>query len=234
MNTITIPDLHGRNNWKEIDPDKYDKIIFIGDYLDSYHLPNDDITNNLLDIIEFKKKYSKKVILLLGNHELQYYFVSSKYGCSGYRYSMYHVIHSILQKEKKLFKAAHSEVTEEFTYLWTHAGVHEDWYYNHFYPTIKEDEVLLESTLAEQFNNQFLVENPTLFQVGYLRGGYSSVGGIFWADKLKTQDKPMHLIRQIVGHTPVPEITTVDFDYFTSITYVDNIEKSKELYNLII
>ena len=79
MNKLLVfGDIHGRLFWKEPANkliDEIDKIIFLGDYLDSYpdewddnHTRQDDI-NNFLEIIDFKTKYNDKVILLLGNHK---------------------------------------------------------------------------------------------------------------------------------------------------------------------
>jgi len=68
MKIISVGDLHGNNIWKTIDPELYDKIIFVGDYTDSFHLTDSAILDNLLDLIEFKKSYPDKVFLLLGNH----------------------------------------------------------------------------------------------------------------------------------------------------------------------
>ena len=70
MKTISIGDIHGRDIWKNVNPSKYDKIIFVGDYVDSFTISNTTILNNLLDIIEFKKSFKNKVILLLGNHDI--------------------------------------------------------------------------------------------------------------------------------------------------------------------
>ena len=74
MKTITIGDIHGRSDWQEIDPANYDKIIFVGDYVDSFTVSDIDIITNLLNIIQFKKDNMNKVVLLLGNHDLQYLF----------------------------------------------------------------------------------------------------------------------------------------------------------------
>ena len=43
LKTITVPDVHGHDYWKEINPDKYDKIIFIGDYMDAPYCNINDV-----------------------------------------------------------------------------------------------------------------------------------------------------------------------------------------------
>ena len=79
---LVIPDIHGRTFWldKTNNISDYDKVIFLGDYLDPY--PDENITvknaiENFKEIIQFKKNNMDKVVLLLGNHDLPYY--SQKY-----------------------------------------------------------------------------------------------------------------------------------------------------------
>lgn len=74
-----IGDIHERTIWKRIvEKEKdSDRFIFLGDYLDSYEksLTPIEAADNLEDIIEFKKnqqRLNKDVVLLLGNHILQY------------------------------------------------------------------------------------------------------------------------------------------------------------------
>ena len=75
---LVFGDIHGRTFWKKPAMelvDKVDKIIFLGDYLDSYpdewsekHDRWDDLTN-FMDIVEFKSEHNDKAVLLLGNHK---------------------------------------------------------------------------------------------------------------------------------------------------------------------
>ena len=73
MKILINPDIHGRIFWKYSIEHKgeFDKIIFLGDYLDAYSpdlLVNEK--DNFKEIIQFKKDNLDKVILLLGNHEI--------------------------------------------------------------------------------------------------------------------------------------------------------------------
>ena len=77
MKIAIIGDLHGKNCWKKLLKDKIDsldKIIFMGDYSDDSWITFTDkeIVDNLKEVIDFKKKYNKKVELLIGNHDFQY------------------------------------------------------------------------------------------------------------------------------------------------------------------
>jgi predicted MPP superfamily phosphohydrolase len=71
MRIIAIGDLHGKDCWLTIDPDKYDKIIFVGDYVDASDISREKIVENLEQVIAFKLKHPEKVELLLGNHDIQ-------------------------------------------------------------------------------------------------------------------------------------------------------------------
>ncbi len=52
MKILTISDLHGRTVWKQADFNGYARVVFLGDYTDSY--VEDDLTifNNLSEIIQ--------------------------------------------------------------------------------------------------------------------------------------------------------------------------------------
>src|SRR5579859_3883906 len=124
MKIITIGDIHGRDYWKEVDPNQYDKIIFVGDYVDQFPPMTDKtILENLKDIIEFKMAYPDKVVLLLGNHDLQYYFLGD-FGCSGFRPSMAVTLSNLFKKHSELFQVSF----QIGNYLWSHAGVSKKWY----------------------------------------------------------------------------------------------------------
>ena len=85
MRIITLGDIHGRSVWKDIvNSEKYDLIIFLGDYVSTHQGISDDAQiNNLKEILDFKEANSDKVILLRGNHDLDhlgYYWAE----CSGH------------------------------------------------------------------------------------------------------------------------------------------------------
>ena len=53
MKTVVIGDVHGRSLWKLIvnQEQDADRIIFIGDYFDSFDIKGEEQLNNFLDII---------------------------------------------------------------------------------------------------------------------------------------------------------------------------------------
>jgi len=119
---LVIGDTHGRNEWKGFckTPENYDKIIFLGDYVDSFHYSDEHIIKHLEDLITFKKKFKTKAELLYGNHDFQYFInMPFRYSCSGYRMSCANKLHEIFKQNKALFKAAYQTGDT----LFTHAGL---------------------------------------------------------------------------------------------------------------
>ena len=68
MKILIIPDVHGRAFWRKPckDIDKWDKIVFLGDYVDPYpgEAEQSDVMGELIDIVELKRQNPDKVILL--------------------------------------------------------------------------------------------------------------------------------------------------------------------------
>ena len=201
MKIATIGDIHGHSSWKALiegyDPDtntgtkyhidQFDKVIFIGDYVDSFSVDNLSMKHNLIEIIELKKKHLDKIILLLGNHDLQYLLGFKNHGCSGYRPEMSSDFADIFRNNRKIFIAAF----QYKNYIWTHAGIHIGWYKMKLEPWIKEfkknEDVYLESfdikkeddSIAFWINTAFKMNKQFLFDVGYIRCGRADVGGPF-------------------------------------------------------
>jgi hypothetical protein len=217
MKIITIGDIHGRIYWKEIDINKYDKIVFVADYVDSFYYTDEEIYANLLDIIQLKKSYPDKVVLLLGNHDIQYLFLGEGFGCSGFRPSMAENLHFLFKKEKDLFQIAF----QIDNFLWTHAGVSTGWYDWNKKEIESVEKKFDTKNYADLFNHMlWLKENRLLHQVGKNRGGAYPFGGITWADRRETSTDYLPNIHQIVGHSPINQITKFG-DEHGSIRYVD-------------
>lgn len=173
---------------------------------------------NLNEIIEFKYKYPEKVELLLGNHDLQYYFDDiRKYGCSGFRPHIWAQVHEIFKLNKSIFKASYGYKN----YLWTHAGISSQL-------SILIDKLPFDKTeWSPEINRLFYVLDETLFRAGYDRGGEHPIGSIFWAHIEETRWNIIKGLHQIVGHTPIDDILTESLDD-GSITYVDCLEHGKQ------
>lgn len=225
---VTFGDLHGKDSWKKINPDEYDKIVFLADYVDDF-LPttNEQIYSNLMDIIEFKKKNMDKVILLIGNHDLPYLYLNDPAvpQCTGYRPDMAYNLHFLFNENKELFQAAY----QIGNHLFTHAGVSEAWYNKHkdvikeFWERLSHKDDQTGVTMADVLNGLMETHHRNiLFEVGEARGGSrGSCGGIFWACYNETKRGVLNGYNHVVGHTNRPDLERIDFTPSTSITYCD-------------
>jgi len=227
MKIITIGDLHGSQVWKQIHPKSWDRIVFAGDYVDSFDYSDEEILDNFRQVIRLKKKHPEKVILLLGNHDLQYYYNGvSRHGCTGFRRRMLLVLFDIFHTEKENFQAAYQIGNN----LWTHAGVIHRWFDQY----IKNQILPGDENLASTLNRLFFTYYLPLFHVSELRGGLQEDGGIFWAHSTETGADPLTGYLQIVGHTKTGAgiITSKSGKPDTSVTYVDCLESKTEFYKL--
>lgn len=246
---LVIGDIHGRNVWQTFadikflltaepgaagyapfEPD-YDHYVFLGDYCDAYDKDNDAIRENLLDIIKFKILYPKNVVLLWGNHDVEYWrnlpWLKMMNAVTGFRPEMHYDLYEIFNKNYDNFQLAFQ--VED--YLFTHAGVHCGWY-QHVFKKAIDGLGLDELTIADQLNNAFDHRIECIFDVDHYRGGYKQVGGPLWCDKKLMEKKPLKNIKQIVGHNPVADITTINIDEATNITFCDVLHHKKAYYAL--
>lgn len=225
MKTITVPDLHGHDFWKRINVVNYDKVIFLGDYVDSFKQPNEKIYMNLIDILHLKADHPDRVVLLLGNHDIQYMYYP-EHRCSGFRKGMADDLITLFRAHAYLFAVAY----QHENWLWTHAGISIPWYRQH----ASVIEMFQQGgTLADALNRLMQTEDPMLHEVGYRRGGSADVGGITWADRKEIViHGSLPGYHQVVGHTPIDEITTLWKDGKkgdTSITFCDCLKEIDRL-----
>jgi len=120
MKTIILGDTHGRSQWKLITQlEKPDRVIFIGDYFDSYDISGVEQIHNFKEIIEYKEKNICETILLIGNHDHHYFPEIGNTGTSGYQQTLAPSISQVLDENRKHLQMAYQ--MDEF--LFTHAGV---------------------------------------------------------------------------------------------------------------
>lgn len=203
MKTLIIPDVHGRDFWRKPckDLDKWDKVIFLGDYVDPYPGEADkkDVIPTLQDIIALKEVYKDKVILLLGNHDLFYcckpYSDKLSYW-SRHDFDRHDAIEGIFKQHSELFQFAY----QIDNFLFTHAGVSSG-FAKHLI------EYGLHSITAANIIEFFKEEEhqELLSMCSYYRGGPYSFSSIVWADVREhydnTPNKYIKDLFQIFGHT---------------------------------
>jgi predicted MPP superfamily phosphohydrolase len=118
--TLVLGDTHGRSFWKlAVNIEQPDRVIFVGDYFDSFDLNTETQVNNFLDILEYKKTSGKEVILLIGNHDNHYFPEIGYTGTSGYQQVGRFQIEPIIGENRK-----HLQISYQMdNYLFSHAGV---------------------------------------------------------------------------------------------------------------
>jgi hypothetical protein len=120
MKTVVIGDIHGRSVWKLIvHLEKPDRVIFVGDYFDSFDIGGLDQLNNYKDIIAFKESGECEVVMLIGNHDYHYFREIGDQDYSGYQGLMSPSIAAVLDETRNHLQMAYQ--MNEF--LFTHAGV---------------------------------------------------------------------------------------------------------------
>jgi len=267
MKTLTIGDIHGRNSWMELTHGslnnfrewkfnvehgqrvdspyfnhhpymQYDKIVFVGDYMDSFDVSNTDMKLNFLDIVFFKQQLKDRVVLLWGNHDIQYIIDGQQ--CSGFRPEILYDIRALLRHYHDLFTMAYEETDSAGQrYLWTHAGVTSGWMEKLdealFGPKPSRfRDLLLErnpQTAAEKINVAWEFNLPELYMVDSDSGGYDRWAGPLWVRPKKLNNFPLPDYNQIVGHTQRKKITKTavhneKIHYYVDVfdTMVDGLE----------
>ena len=133
IHTLVIPDIHGRNFWKEslkkLPKDIYPNlvIIFLGDYVDPYDfegISRKQTIENFKEILEVAKN-DDRIHLLIGNHDMHYWY-DAQYK-SRVDHKNYNKIKDMFLENFDLFNVAYEEIINDEKYLYTHAGVSSFW-----------------------------------------------------------------------------------------------------------
>lgn len=231
---LVVGDIHGRHEYLMNAIERgynlgYDQIIFIGDICDSHNRSNEDILLCYKLLFKYKSKDPNKIIILLGNHDVAY--LNPFWRCDGFRAELFPTLKYYLIEMKNMFQYAH----QIGKYLFTHAGISRAWF-DVFKPDLEHSAerfgLSLDNSadLAEIINimsKTALVDG--LHTIGHRRGGAANIpGGPLWCDRLSEmlQYGPISGYHQVVGHSPVSEIYTVDEFRGkkwnnTSVTFVD-------------
>ena len=187
----------------------YDRVIFLGDYVDEWNTVSEASYNILTDLIEYKKANPDKVILLLGNHDLSEW-EPDLFECSGFNNYTHYLVKDLYTDNVELFKVAH----HENDLLFSHAGFTTGWVRDlEFLPisvkkpkTAKEfDDLMIKTLLKKTYDKEAKYIWSALGTAGPARGGWHSPSPM-WADYSELIANPVPKITQIVGHTPQREI----------------------------
>jgi len=213
--TIYIGDIHGRDIWEEIvtKHDDADNIVFIGDYFDSFDISALLQLHNAQRIIEYKKEReidsTKKVYLLIGNHDIHYWpGVKERGSTSGFQATMMHQYEQFFRENEKCFQM--SVLIDNR--LCTHAGVSIEFLKNNgFYKLDNVDKSMIPDYLNDLFHykpNGFTFNAGLRYNTGFSADNY---GDDEWQSPIWIRPKSLQLSNkntdlkkkyiQIVGHT---------------------------------
>lgn len=215
-------DTHGTNKWKKIVEENKDadKIVFLGDYFDSFDVPFSEQNTNFAEILILKREQPDKVVLLLGNHEYHY--------MSAYSYDRYsgHQLHYAGKIEEVLTEAIKEGLIQiaylHDGYLFTHAGVTKTW---------MEDNKLTNGGIVARINTEFS-SNPQVFKftpsTGLDNVGDSITQGPLWVRPRALKSDKIDGVKQVVGHTHQKNI-----DITGDIIFIDTLEGEGKEYLII-
>lgn len=242
MKVLAISDIHGRNTWEKLVNIAllrfFDKIVFMGDYVDSFHIKPVMILNNLKKIIECKKTHPDKIILLLGNHDAAYYYNYS--GISGFNYQLRYDYNELLVNNIDLFDIAwgcHDRL-KKYT-LFTHAGLSYPFWINYIKKEYSKKTSLVNNQFPDmdwdklelhEILNKFKEQGSIMFKVGNERGG-AGCGSILWADKEEIKRDAYPGINQVIGHTQ-GHYVEIDNTNEDSTLYFIDVRESTEFLQL--
>ena len=201
---LIIPDIHCRDFWREpvkkVLSESNCKIVFLGDYTDPYwddffndddepiysHIKNDIELSNysvttLNDIIDLKKQYPDRIILLVGNHDCSYLIGKHICDCRRARGESLKEIYKLFNDNRDLFQLAYEDYINDVHYIFSHAGINKNYARYCF-----EDEVN-EENVVRLFNEKYYENNygimDTLGMFSRIRGKWGGrYGSLVWAD----------------------------------------------------
>lgn len=134
---IIIPDVHGRDFWRDSViktlTNTSANIVFLGDYTDPYNTEWDygfdyrqHTIDNFKEIIELKKQYPNRVTLLLGNHDCGY-AIGDNICSSRMDHRHYEELKSLFQDNRELFQIAKESDIAGKHFVFSHAGILRGW-----------------------------------------------------------------------------------------------------------
>lgn len=207
MKVLVIGDVHGSHKWHRVYEkiNKVDRAIFLGDFFDNW--VNDWVNFNQIEnfenVLEFRRMHPDKVIVLLGNHDLNSYLMPHGEAISGHQINKEIDIKECLEKHL-------SEVDIAWKlndWVFSHAGFSKTWMRNNDIDSIK--------MVNQCFHDK--IWTPFRFS-GYDMFGKDNTQGPLWI-RPGALISDMYFKKQVVGHTELangPE----KYEYQGNILYV--------------
>jgi predicted phosphodiesterase len=216
--TVILGDTHGRDCWKQIvASESPDRVIFIGDYFDSFDNTAVEQMHNFQEIIDWKQSGQSEVIMLIGNHDYHYMRGITQY-YSGYQSGARPAIEQLLYENKNHMQMAYGMNG----FIFTHAGVSSDWLKIHGYDN--------ESNLIDWINDMWKYKPNVFSFAGRDPYGDSKISSPIWIRPYSLQAANRDTLRdqfiQVVGHTTQGKIDTEGKSTGGRYYYIDTLGTS--------
>jgi hypothetical protein len=225
---LFIGDIHGNTEWRELALEglkRFQEVVFLGDYMDSFHVSPVLQLDNLKALIAFLRNKPKngKITALWGNHD--YAYLHSYSSISGYQHNQAYIYREIFDKNRDLFNIAWGYTGDNGKYtLASHAGLTYRFWKNHVFPLFDEGGFLyqitegrgLDSLELHEVLNYLVDKKELMWKVGSMRRGGGTPSPL-WADYMELLEDPYPDINQVFGHTAKPSISLDQFgEYFVA------------------
>jgi hypothetical protein len=220
MKTVILGDTHGRPHWKQIvASESPDRVIFIGDYFDSFDNTAVEQMHNFQEIIDWKQSGQSEVIMLIGNHDYHYMRGVTQY-YSGYQSGARPAIEQLLYENRQ-----HMQMCYQMgDFLFTHAGVSYDW--------LKINKWEGWESVEEKVNDLWEYTPNVFGFAGRDPYGDSKISSPIWIRPYSLQQANRDTLRdqfiQVVGHTTQGKIDTEGKSTGGRYYYIDTLGTSGE------
>lgn len=210
MKVLFVGDVHNHyymfDDVERLDKEyNFDRIIFLGDYVDDWNTTNKESIETLNKVFALKNSNPDKYTFCIGNHELSY----MGYPCSGHKYELGEVVEGLLRDNINLLDFYAEVLLGNKIFICTHSGITNGYAINELDRYGEYIKVLKEMNKDKR---KYL---PLLTHCSYFRGGNSPYSSFVWADKremfsILESGEELVIPHQIVGHSPVKTATGIN------------------------
>lgn len=201
MKQIVIWDIHWRDIWKKIllKEKTFDEVIFMWDYFDSFDIPIDVQIRNFYDIIWLCRESKWRIVMLMWNHDYQYFTQDAWERYSWYNYLL----------DLQIFKKLYGLVVE---WMLKVAYLHEDMLFTHAWVSttwLKKHKL----TVKQLLNQPLLLDRPEIFwfsEEDDTRSWHHVSQWPLWIRPFALMWDTPKWYKQVVGHTEMSTITILD------------------------
>lgn len=220
MKTVILGDTHGRDIWKKIvEKEKPEKVIFIGDYFDSFNIDGNKQIENFKDIIQYKVD-NPNTVLLIGNHDF-HYMPEAQERYSGYQPGFQYYIAGLIDLHREHLTMAH----REGNYLFTHAGVTQTWW-NKWWNIVRIPTLNMDG-IADYINDIFYYKPKAFRFEGNDSFGEDITQSPIWVRPHSLIQDAFPGVIQVVGHTRMKKGIQLDGEHNLAI-FIDVLDNSNE------